>query len=67
MNEPSQQKSAAERRWNGCSKCGGLYTMKDRDGKDVGGLPGVTYRECTNCGHCVAKTTKPKKRYNPLA
>ncbi len=34
-----------------------------RDGRDVGGLPGVNYRQCSGCGWTMAITHRPRKGF----
>jgi len=43
-----------------CQSCGQLVTV--RDGSEVGGLPGVKYRQCNGCGATVAITRRPPRR-----
>lgn len=49
----------ANRRRGRCPNCQGQ--LEDRDGKEVGGMPGIKYRYCNSCGWCRAKTTRPQK------
>lgn len=43
-----------------CKRCGGtpLYIV---DGKDCGGLPGLNYKVCNNCGNSDAITKRPRR------
>ncbi len=43
-----------------CPKCHGTE-MRVRDGKDIGGMPGIKYDECGACGYSRAKTKRPRK------
>jgi predicted RNA-binding Zn-ribbon protein involved in translation (DUF1610 family) len=45
-----------------CPMCGAFVDV--RDGKDVGGVPGIQYRQCNGCGWIQAITHKPRK-YKP--
>lgn len=42
-----------------CPKCNN--TLEITDAKKVGGLPGVKYRYCNNCGYSRAITKRQKK------
>jgi hypothetical protein len=44
-----------------CRKCGNVRGIEERDGKDCGGLPGIRYRVCDNCGHAQPITKRPRK------
>lgn len=44
-----------------CPKCGSK-AIDERDGAEVGGFPGITYRVCPGCGWSGAITKKTPKR-----
>lgn len=56
-----KRRDAARRGHNACINCGGMYTTTEVDGKDCGGLPGITYKVCGNCGHTSAKVRRQRK------
>jgi anaerobic ribonucleoside-triphosphate reductase len=49
----------AARKRGACSQCGN-QSLIERDGSEIGGLPGIAYRYCNNCGWSQAKTKKQK-------
>lgn len=49
------------RRGMTCRKCGGFGTQRKRDGSEVGGMPGITYKECSSCGHAQPITKRPRR------
>ena len=55
------RKVAARRGHHACMGCGGMYTTSEVDGAECGGLPGITYKVCGNCGHTRAKTKRQCK------
>lgn len=52
-------RESARRQHNNCPNCGGLH--EERDGADVGGLPGIKYQHCNACGWTRAKVTRQKR------
>lgn len=53
---------AARRGHHACVNCGGVYTMTEQDGSKCGGLHGITYKVCGNCGHVTTKTPRRRKK-----
>lgn len=53
-------REAARRRGN-CPKCGG-GEVRDATAGEVGGMPGISYRQCPACGHswAVVKRRRPE-------
>ena len=43
-----------------CGKCGAL-SLVERDGAEIGGLPGLKYKFCGGCGWSRAITKRQKK------
>jgi len=43
-----------------CGSCGALG-LEERDGAEVGGLPGLRYKVCNGCGWSRAITVRPKR------
>ena len=58
------RREAARRGHHACTNCGGMYTTTEQDGSKCGGLPGITYKVCGNCGHATAKV--PRRSRKPL-
>lgn len=56
------RREAARRGHHACVGCGGMYTTDEVDGKDCGGLPGITYKVCRNCGRATAKVVRRRPR-----
>lgn len=44
-----------------CRKCAATLGLVEKDGKDCGGMPGITYKVCNNCGHAQPKTKRQRK------
>jgi hypothetical protein len=53
------QRSNAERNLR-CRKCGALG-LKELDGAQVGGLPGLRYNVCDGCGNAQPITKRPRR------
>lgn len=62
FSDLDKRKEAARRGHHGCKQCGGMYTTTEVDGKDCGGLPGITYKVCRNCGRATAKVSRRKQK-----
>lgn len=43
-----------------CRKCGAV-ALRERDGAEIGGMPGLKYEECGACGNARAITKRPKR------
>jgi hypothetical protein len=43
-----------------CGKCGNL-AIDIRDGSKVGGMPGLNYKVCGNCGWSSPITQRPRR------
>jgi ribosomal protein S27AE len=63
MNDEQRENlKAANKRRGNCPKCGGSkYSLDTRDGGEVGGLPGIKYKVCPNCGYAQAVTHRQRK------
>jgi hypothetical protein len=61
VDSRDQRREAARRGHHACKTCGGMYTTEEKDGKDCGGLPGITYKVCSGCGYTTAKTTRARR------
>jgi hypothetical protein len=50
------------------TRCGGCNNqgLAERDGREIGGLPGVTYQYCNACGWSRAITTTGGRRSPPV-
>lgn len=60
MDDETREKlKAAAKRRALCPQCQNM--PEERDGREVGGLPGVTYRYCNACGWCRAKTKRQRR------
>lgn len=44
-----------------CQACG-QAAVSERDGAEVGGLPGIRYRQCSACGAVRAVTRRPRRK-----
>ena len=55
---------AANQRRNNCRKCGAATGVEERDGSTCGGLPGLKYRMCNNCGHAQPITKRSTRSEN---
>lgn len=53
---------AANRRRGNCPQCGGSSVGR-KDGKDVGGMPGIIYKVCNGCGW-TSSVTKRNTKYD---
>jgi len=53
-------REANRRRALTCHKCGSPE-ITERDGAEIGGMPGVRYRYCGACGATRAKTTRRRR------
>lgn len=62
MDDTNRKREAARHGHNACPGCGGMYTSTTVDGSKCGGLPGVNYKVCGNCGH--ARVITKKRRPN---
>jgi Pyruvate/2-oxoacid:ferredoxin oxidoreductase delta subunit len=54
-----QIRASNRRRAYNCPKCGAFH--EERDGAEIGGLPGIKYKYCNSCGWCQAKAKRPRK------
>lgn len=46
-----------------CRKCGAIGQLRERDGSEVGGMPGLRYKECGGCGNSQPITQRGKRRH----
>lgn len=63
MNEDHKKavREANQRRAISCRKCGAFGQLRERDGSEVGGMPGLKYKECGACGHAQPITKRPRR------
>ena len=47
-----------------CQKCNN-QNLAERDGSEIGGMPGIKYQYCGACGWSRAIVKKPAKRLRP--
>lgn len=54
-------RAANQRRAISCPGCNQTGTRHERDGSEIGGLPGIKYKVCSSCGHTAAITKRPRR------
>lgn len=53
-------KESNRRRARDCGGCGSSL-IKEVDGSEIGGMPGIVYKHCAGCGWSQARTKKQRK------